>query len=213
MLWLAEIDESHYGILESEDLAEMAQVIGEAFSGSDPLGVAIGMTKEELRSFVLLFGTKAIAEGLTTIARDSSGRLVGAMFADDFATTPLDLKDLPASFAPVGALLDILDEEYRQTQPIVIGSHAHLNMLAVLPALTGRGIARNLVKICMERAIKCGYRFAVTEANGPVSQWIFRKLGFRERHMVSYKDFRFDDRPVFASIESTNGIMLMEAHI
>jgi hypothetical protein len=31
--------------------------------------------------------------------------------------------------------------------------------------------------------------------------------------MVSYKDFRFDDRPVFAAIESTRGIMLMEADI
>jgi hypothetical protein len=53
----------------------------------------------------------------------------------------------------------------------------------------------------------------VTEANGPVSQHIFRKLGFREQFVVSYQDFRFEDRPVFASIESTKGIMLMEADI
>ena len=213
MLLLTELDEIRYGLPESEDLAEMAQVIGEVFSRFDPLGVAIGMTAEELQAFVVVFGPKAVAEGLTIIARERSGRLVGAMFSDDFATPPPDLENLPVSFAPVGALLESLDEEYRHTQTIVVGSHAHLNMLAVLPARAGMGIAQNLVKICMENAAKRGYRFAVTEANGPVSQHIFRKLGFRERFTVSYKDFRFDDRPVFASIESTKGTMLMEANI
>ena len=110
-------------------------------------------------------------------------------------------------------MLEKLDEQYPPAQACGVGSHAHFNMLAVLAALTGRGIARNLVKICMENATKRGYRTAVTEANGPVSQHIFRELGFRERFTVSYKDFRFDDRPVFASIESTKGIMLMEANI
>jgi hypothetical protein len=53
----------------------------------------------------------------------------------------------------------------------------------------------------------------LTDANGPLSQHTFRKLGFQERHMVSCRDFRFNDRPVFAAIESTRGIMLMEADL
>lgn len=213
MLLLNELNGIRYELLESEDLAEMAQVIGEVFSLDDPLGVAIGMTEEELQAFVLVFGSKAVVEGLTIIARERSGRMVGAMFSDDFATPPPDLANLPVSFAPVGALLERLDEEYLRTQTIVVGSHAHLNMLAVLPALAGRGIAQNLVKICMENAAQRGYRFAVTEANGPISQHIFRKLGFGERFLVSYKDFRFNNQPVFASIQSTKGIMLMEANL
>jgi len=138
MLLLNELDGIRYGLLETEDLAEMAQVIGQVFSRSDPLGVAIGMTAEELQSFVLVFGTKAVAEGLTIIARKHSGELVGAIFSDDFGIPPPDLENLPVSFAPVGALLERLDEEYLHTQIIVEGSHAHLNMLAVLPALAGR---------------------------------------------------------------------------
>ena len=213
MLLLDEFDGVRYGLLEQEDVAEMARVIGEVFSRSDPLGVAIGMTAEDIEAFVLVFGAKAVAEGLTVIARVRSGALVGAMFSDDFGTPPPDLDDLPVSFAPVGALLERLDEDYRRTRSIVEGSHAHFNMLAVVPALSGRGIAQRLVKLGMENAARRGYRFALTEANGPLSQHIFRKLGFQERHMVSYKDFRFDDRPVFAAIESTRGIMLMEADI
>jgi hypothetical protein len=53
----------------------------------------------------------------------------------------------------------------------------------------------------------------LTDANGPLSQHNFRKLGFQERLMASCKDFRFDDRPVLAAIESTRGIMLVEADL
>lgn len=213
MQFMAELDGIRYGRLEEIDLAEMAQTIGGVFSEFDLLGVAIGLTAEEIQASVLVFGPKAIAEGLTVIARDHSGRLVGAMFSDDFGTPPPDLRNLPERLAPVGVLLDSLDEEYRRTQTIVVGSHAHLNMLAVLPSVSGRGIAQTLVRISLENAAKRGYRFAVTEANGPVSQHIFRRFGFRERCTVSYKDFRFDGRPVFASIETTKGTMLMDCDI
>jgi ribosomal protein S18 acetylase RimI-like enzyme len=213
MLLLDEFDGIRYGLLAHEDVAEMARVIGQVFSRSDPLGVAIGMKAEDIEAFVLVFGTKAVAEGLTVVARARSGALVGAMFSDDFGTPPPDLDALPVSFAPVGALLERLDEEYRRTRSIGEGSHAHFNMLAIVPELSGRCIAQKLVELGMENAARRGYGFAVTEANGPISQHIFRKLGFQQRHLVSYKDFRFNDRPVFAAIESTRGIMLMEADI
>jgi hypothetical protein len=46
-----------------------------------------------------------------------------------------------------------------------------------------------------------------------MKQHIFRKLGFQERFTVPYKEFFFEGKPVFASIESTIGIMLMEANL
>ena len=207
---LAERNDIRYGLLEEVDLAEMARTIGDVFSQSDPLAVAAHITTEEIQAFVSMFGPKAVAEGLTVIARDRSGKLVGAMFSEDFGTPTPHLEHLPESFAPVGALLDSLDAAYRLTQSIVVGSHAHLVMLAVFSSLSGRGIAQNLVKLCLENAAKRGYRLAVTEATGPISQHIFRKLGFRERLIASYKDFRFDDQPVFESIEIARGTILMD---
>jgi ribosomal protein S18 acetylase RimI-like enzyme len=133
------------------------------------------------------------------------------MFSDDFGTPPPALDGLPESFAPVDALLDSLDDDYRRTRTIVEGSHAHFNMLAVAPASSGRGIAQRIVELSLAHAAGRGFRFAFTEATGRASQHIFRKLGFQERHTVAYEDFRFDGRPVFASIDSTVGIVLMEA--
>lgn len=211
---LVKLNGIRYGLLQDQDLEEMAQLIGEAFSHSDPLGVAAGMSADELAAFVRLFSPKAVAEGLTVIARDASGRLIGAMFSDDLATPPPDgLETLPASFAPVGALLETLGNQYHHSQVIVPGSHAHLNMLAVLPSVAGRGIAQGLVRVCLENAAARGYRIAVTEANGRVSQHIFRKLGFRECFKVSYSDFVFDGQRVFAPIVSHGGAILMEANL
>ena len=133
-----------------------------------------------------------------------------AMFSDAFGTPLPDLQNLPESFAPVGALLESLDEQSQHTQTVVAGSHAHFNMLAVLPDRASSDVALNLVKICIQNAANCGYRFAITAAHGPVSLDIFRTPGFHMRFTFPYKDFLFEGKPVFASIESTVGIMLME---
>jgi ribosomal protein S18 acetylase RimI-like enzyme len=213
VLSLTELDGIRYGLLEDDDVTEMARLIGHVFSRADPLAVAIDMAAGDLEAFVLVFGAKAVAEGLTVLARERSGALVGAMFSDDFGTPPPALDGLPASFAPVGALLESLDDDYRRTRSIAEGSHAHFNMLAVAPAFSGRGIAQTIVELSLAHAAGRGYRFAFTEATGPVSQHIFRKWGFQERHTVAYEDFLFEGRPVFASIESTGGIMLFEADL
>jgi len=179
MKLLSELENIRYSILEKEDVTEMARIIAEVFQ-TDLLSLAAGMHREDLEDFVLTFGSKAAAEGLTVIARDYSGKMVGAMFTDDFGTPLPNLQNLPESFAPVGAILERLDEQYQHTHTIVPGSHAHLNMLARLSDATGRGIAQTMIRICIENAKNCGYRLAIVEANGPVSQHIFRKLGFQE---------------------------------
>jgi hypothetical protein len=38
--------------------------------------------------------------------------MVSAMFSDDYGTPLPDLDELPVSFAPVGAILELLDEDY-----------------------------------------------------------------------------------------------------
>jgi hypothetical protein len=51
---------------------------------------------------------------------------------------------------------------------------------------------------------------AVTEATGRVSQRVFRKQGFEERFKVSYQDFIYDDKVVFASIQAHENAILMD---
>jgi ribosomal protein S18 acetylase RimI-like enzyme len=83
-------------------------------------------------------------------------------------------------------------------------------MLAVDPRFTGQGVAQRLVETSLQMAQSRGYRCAVTEATGLISQRVFRKLGFEERFRVSYAEYKYEGRAVFASIVAHGGTALME---
>ena len=83
-------------------------------------------------------------------------------------------------------------------------------MLAVDTNFVGHGIAQQLVTACLSNASQKGYTHAVTEATGVVSQRVFRKLGFTDRANVTYADYRYEGRPVFASIRDHTATILMD---
>jgi ribosomal protein S18 acetylase RimI-like enzyme len=214
MRTLTELRGINYGLLEREDIGDMARVLGDVFSRRDPPAIAVGMSASDIERFVGIFGPKALADDLTIVARNSSGELVGAMFTEDFGTPPpADVIRVPASFAPVGALLDSLDDEYRATHPVVPGSHLHLFMVGVSDSFGGAGIAQTMITLCLTNAARRGYRLAVTEATGRTSQHIFRKLGFQDVCRRSYDQFLYDARRVFESIAAHGGTVLMERSI
>ena len=49
-------------------------------------------------------------------------------------------------------------------------------------------------------ALHAGIGMALTEATGSVSQRVFRRQGFVERFSVSYRDFIYENKVVFASM-------------
>src|SRR5262249_51242404 len=156
-----EIEEIRYGILEEDDLPEVAKLIGDVFSRFEPLAIVAGLTPADISAYVLLFGPKVVAEALAVIARDPSGQMVGTLFSDDLGNLPPDVNTLPERFAPVGALLESLSKQYLSSQRIIVGSHVQLMILAVLPVCFGKGIAQNLIKTVIDNAARRGYHFAI----------------------------------------------------
>lgn len=215
MIPILEGPDLRYGVCDAADLAAMARLLADVFSRYDPPAVAVGLSFEELERFVGLFVPRAASDGLSIVAREpSSGELLGALLVDDLASPPPEgIGEASEHFSPIGALLDELDDQYRRTRPVVLGEVLHLFMLGVAPQHGGKGVAHTLVRLCTENALRKGYRVAVTEATGRVSQHIFRKLGFSDRFSVSYKDFTFGGRRVFESIEGHEGAILLEQHL
>jgi ribosomal protein S18 acetylase RimI-like enzyme len=160
----------------------------------------------------MAFGPRALAGRLSVVARDvSAGELVGALLADDFGTQlPAGLESVAPTFAPIGALLDGLDVQYRSSRDIVPGAFVHLFMVGVARHAGGRGIAQHLITTCLQNARARGYRLAVTEATGSVSQHVFRKLGFRDVLAAPYADFLFNEKRVFSAIVGPEATILME---
>ncbi len=189
----------------------MASLLAGVFSARDPLAVALGLTRPQIERLIRGVAPRAIADGLTVLARADSGQLVGALLAEDFAAPPAPgvPEEIP-EFEPIAELLDGLDNDYRKGRTIARGSHAHLFMLGVHPDFSGRGVAQTMVTLTLDAAEQHLYRCAVTEATGRVSQGIFRKLGFRDISVARYLDFRFKGQAVFSSISEHEGTILME---
>jgi ribosomal protein S18 acetylase RimI-like enzyme len=200
-----------YGIAEPSDLDDVARMLAQAFSRYDPPAVAAGLTAAEFEDFVRLVFPAAVA-GLTIVARSAStGEMAGVLFTDDSATPlPQGMERLSDKFDPIFDLLGQLEADYRHGSPPAPGESLHLFLLGVAQPFGGQGIGQQLVSSCVENGAHRGYRVAVTEATGSVSQHIFRKQGFVDRARRSYRDHRYQGRAVFGSIEGHAGPILMD---
>ena len=215
MITLDVVADIEYGLLEHTEVEAMVGLLAQAFSRYDPPAVAVGLSVAEMERLVSAISAKALGESLTVVARGaSSGDLVGALLVEDFGTPPPEgLEQSVPTFAPIGALLDSLDSQYRASRRITAATHLHLFMLGVAHNASGRGIAHQLISTCLTNGKTRGYRHAVTEATGSASQHVFRKLGFRDVLSASYKDFLFNGQAVFSSIAEPEATILMEREL
>ena len=202
-----------YELLRPEVLDDMAGVVANAFAGYEPTSVALDISSEEFVDYVQLYGTRMLRENLTIVATDlSTGDLVGALIADDLASgSPAGREHLSEKFEPVLALLDELGERYREGRDIVSGQYLHLAMLGVRRPIQNKRVGQTLLRLCLNHGADRGYRVAVAEATGAISQHILKdKFGFVPRVEVSYKTFAHRGKRVFESIEGHAGSVLLD---
>ena len=200
-----------YDIMTAADVEPAIRLIAEAFSSSEPPAVAVALSVADLTAFLRLLAPQAVSDGLTPLARSGTGEVIGVMLTDDFAAPlPIDPARISQRFRPILGMLESLDEQYRGGRDLRAGECLHLFMLAVDPRFGGRGIARQLVETCLQNGIRKGYRSAVTEATGRLSQRVFAKLGFQEHFRTPYKTYRFEGLLPFETIAEHGGAALME---
>jgi len=215
MIQSNEVSGIQYGVCGASELDEMAMLLAETFSRFDPPAVAIGITQKEFEEFVRVFLPNVASDGLTIIARTAeTGEMAGALLAEDSASAlPTELDRISSKFDPIFDILGQLDSEYRQGKEPNPREYLHLFLVGVAQPFSGRGIAQQLVAVCLENGVQNGYRVGVTEATNSVSQHIFRQEGFAERVQRSYHDYRYQGNAVFASIEGHIGPILMDKHL
>jgi ribosomal protein S18 acetylase RimI-like enzyme len=200
-----------YTVFSPADAEEVAQLLAQAFSTREPIGIAVGITPEEFASFVRLQLRSARTQSLTIVARRAdTGEMVGALLTDDGAAgSDGELEKLGEKFAMVGSILGKLVETYGGAPPTP-GELLHLFLLGVSDRAERVGIGHGLVAACLANGVRKGYRRASAECTGRVSQHIFRKLGFEELGMIAYADHEFNGRRIFASVAEHGGPILME---
>jgi len=200
-----------YVVANPPDADEVVRLLSKAFSEAEPPAVAMALSFGEMKQFLQSIAPTIIPFGLTIICRSDTGQMAGALLTDDFASPPpIDGAGISAKFLPILAMLELLDEQFRNGRTISLGEYLHLFMLGVDAQFSGRGVGQGLVKTCLENGCRKRYRMAITEATGKVSQHIFRKNGFVDRFSVSYVDYKYENEPVFASIRDHEKAILME---
>jgi ribosomal protein S18 acetylase RimI-like enzyme len=201
-----------YELFDLHALDEMAVMIAEAFTRYEPMAVAQSLSFDGFVDFIKLLGPKAEQEELTVLARDQeTGQVIGAMLTEDFALAPPeDIEHFSEKFGPILTLLDELDAQYKRGISLRVGEYLHLFMIAVTHKHSSEKVAQNLIQACLENGIRKGYKTAVTEATGVISQHIFRKCGFVDRLEIPYKTFTYQGSRIFASIEGHTGTILMD---
>ncbi|MDJ0591666.1 MAG: GNAT family N-acetyltransferase [Pleurocapsa sp. MO_226.B13] len=192
-----------YKIFDISELEDMALVIGESFSNSEPMAVTQGISLSEMTDLAKQIAHQAVSESLSIVAKSQETQaIIGVLLANDWGAISSEEITLPTDkFNPILALLDGLDAQYKQGKSIGVNEYLHHEFLAVSQQHRGKNIAHNLVEIALENAINKGYRKAVVTANNPTSQHIHRKFGFQDFVDVSYKIFTYKGQKVFSSLE------------
>jgi hypothetical protein len=205
-----ERDGVRYALFSLQVCDAVATVVAEAFAGYEPMMLSQNIPVDRMADYVRSLGPVLAQEELAVVAQDiQTDAIVGALITRDFA----DMLDILSDEAedPINAILNRLDQQYVRTRTIRQGEYLHLNLLAVAQQYTGRAVAQNVVRLCLENGLQKGYRTAVTEATSLVSQHIFRAAhGFVARHEIPYQTFRYQGRRPFASIKEHPSVILMD---
>ena len=209
---LNEADGVQYELFDINDLHELAEMTADIFARHEPVTSSLDISSASFTDFIRLLWPKLEQETLTVIARNQESRqIIGAMVSDDFAIeSPEEMRQLGDNYEPLWAILDDLDNRYKQGRVLPKGEYLHFFLLAVDPRQSGKNVAKHLVQTCLENGIRKGYKTGIVEATGIVSQHIFRKFGFVARFEAPYKTFTFQGKPVFSSIKDHHGIILMD---
>jgi GNAT superfamily N-acetyltransferase len=200
-------------VFSAADADEMAELLGDAFSYREPIGIAIGMTPVEFSQMVHALVKAEDVQRLSIVARRSdTGEMVGALVCEDAASdSSAGLENWGEKFAMVGSILGELATRFGPAEHPRLGETVHAFLLGVRDGAEGNGVGQALVAASKENGARIGYRSAVAECTGRTSQHIFRKLGFVDRGMVPYAEHEYEGRRVFESVAEHGGPILMEA--
>ena len=181
-------------------------VLSESFS-REPMTAVLGISASDLAPLIAGFMPECTTNHLSVIALpvEDPDTVAGVFICRDFKSPMHETtSEDSAWFNPIGAALMTVDEAYEAQRPgLTLGDAVDLWMVAVPPGgrFAKRGIAGTLFRVSADLARSRGFKRCVTECTGYYSQTAARKAGFQERARLSYRDFRFEGRAVFAGIQ------------
>jgi amino acid adenylation domain-containing protein len=187
---------------EEQYLEETVALVSESFTSREPLGVSLGLQKEDFNIFSEKICRNCLSESLSFVALHRlSGNVIGFCLSEDFATSLAGEFEIPEFLNPIFALLDSLDQMYLKSYgEVKVGEIVHVFMSGTSSHVNGAAIALALEKKVLEVAAILNYKRAVTTCTHSVTTYIAQELEYQRRYAVQYESFEFEDRCVFANV-------------
>lgn len=199
-------------VLTEQDVNEAIRCIAKTFSQGEPMTSILNISVEEFTYFASIFIRKTAKEGLSVIARDAdTQQFMGCIICEDYVTDlPEGIENISPLFNPIIEMLDTLGGLYRAKHTVKPGEIYHLFMGGVYPQYAGSGVAKSISTYIEDMAREKGYQKAIGEVTGPISQHVYiNQLGYTPLHQVAYKDFLFEEQPIFEEITTCTGCILI----
>ena len=207
---MADVEIHTLGAALAEDAFALAS---RNFATQSSLHVALAADVDEYRAYLRPTFFDDVDDGLSLAATDRhSGDLVGILIVRDFLKQRF-AGDLPFQhrFDPVTALFEALEEQYLRERSLTPGEALLVDMAAVAPSHTGRGIYQTLRREISTRARSAGYRYTIGELTSAATQRVvLEKLRHRKAAEIIPAAFTYDGRRPFAAVTDPAVIVLTE---
>jgi len=210
------INEKHgikFRIIQPDDFEQTVDLCSQVFANYEPMTKSFKINYKEFKTLAEPYCRKAIEDGLSIVATDSNGKVVGFVISEDLMTEPPFLDEISDKFEPILTLLHELDSSYTSKNSFESGQILHIFLLGVQDEYKNHKIATTLVQENLKLAKSHDFSTSIAEATGLTSQHIFRKLGFREEVTFFYDSYTFQGEKIFSSIKESAGCILMSYSI
>ena len=199
--------------LDGQLAEEAFDLASSNFANQSVLHVALNTDLEEYRAYLRPTFFDDVKDDFSLVAKDTKNdELLGVLIARDL------LKNPPISYLPfqrkyvsISKLFKMLETKYLQQRRIFIGDALLVDMAAVSPPHTSRGIYQMLRKEISRRAKLCGYKYVIGELTSAASQKVvLEKMGHRNCAQINLSTFSDDNGRPFETIVDPETIVLAE---
>ncbi|MGB3511492.1 MAG: hypothetical protein WBA93_20095 [Microcoleaceae cyanobacterium] len=210
---MLEENEIVYKILQEKDLEQTINCLVDVFPNAEPISIALKITPNEFYPFAEMICRKAVAEGLSHIAKDRATSEVAGFIISESLSQDLyaeEDKNISQKFKIAFQFLQELNEQYEMDKKVVNDKIFHVFLLGAREEYKGRKIANKLVENNLKMAAQAEFSKAIVEATGNISQHICRKYGFEDKAFLDYQTYEYRGIKVFEEIKEHKSCILME---
>lgn len=199
-------------VISPQTAVPCLSLAAEVFASGSTLHKAAGIDSDSYRALLRDSFLYNIDQGLSVMARDDKGEVLGCVVACDLLDQGPSAPD--PRLAPMQAMLHTLEQEYVELQHPKPGDALLIDMAFVRPDQAGTGVYKDLRHAAHDLARTKGFSCVIGLLSSAATQHVVaNRLGHRVLARMAFTDFRFEGGAPFASITDPSEIWLTEGRL